>query len=361
MSKHSYIDPDLQSGLERLAQANGGFDVVTDLEGARRASEARDDALVTQLGVPEGIAQETLSITSRDGHIIDLRIYRPRMSVIHCPFFIGCMAVAMCWARRVRVMYLPCARRRTWNVCGVGRISAGTRNAYPGPLEDCYEGLAHLVGNAAALNLDADKIIIGGVSAGGGLCAGLGLLVRDRGAFSVLGQLLLYPMIDDRNVAATSDTLPTRWCGRGQPICSAGRAIWAIYTGAMTFRYTRHRHAQQICPACHQPIFRSETLIVLDENIAYAQKLTRSGIPTHFHVFPGAYHGFNAFAPEAPASVACNAEIFSLSPKCLVKPIKIRQVCAAHIRRGLRQIPRGPEVGDMGKERRIVFELRQNS
>ena len=77
MSKHSYIDPDLQSGLERLAQANGGFDVVTDLEGARRASEARDDALVTQLGVPEGIAQETLSITSRDGHIIDLRIYRP--------------------------------------------------------------------------------------------------------------------------------------------------------------------------------------------------------------------------------------------------------------------------------------------
>ena len=51
--------------------------------------------------------------------------------------------------------------------------------------------------------------------------------------------------------------------------------------------------------------------------MAYAQKLTRGGIPTHFHVFPGAYHGFNAFAPEARASVACNAEIFSFIAKML--------------------------------------------
>ena len=62
MNKQSYIDPDLLAGLERLAQASGGFDVATDLENVRRASEARDDALVGQLGVPEGIVQEILSI-----------------------------------------------------------------------------------------------------------------------------------------------------------------------------------------------------------------------------------------------------------------------------------------------------------
>ena len=74
MIKQSYIDPDLLAGLERLAQASGGFDVATDLERVRRASEARDDALVAQLGVPERIVQETLSITSRNGHIVDLRV-----------------------------------------------------------------------------------------------------------------------------------------------------------------------------------------------------------------------------------------------------------------------------------------------
>ena len=48
MSKHSYIDPDLLAGLERLAQASGGFDVATELKNVRQASQARDDALVAQ-------------------------------------------------------------------------------------------------------------------------------------------------------------------------------------------------------------------------------------------------------------------------------------------------------------------------
>ena len=89
MSKQSYIDPDLLAGLERLAQASGGFDVATDLENASPRLEARDDALVAQLGVPEGIVQETLSTVSRDGHIINLRIAVRRMSVILCLFFTG--------------------------------------------------------------------------------------------------------------------------------------------------------------------------------------------------------------------------------------------------------------------------------
>ena len=87
MTKHSYIDPDLLAGLERLAQANGGFEVATDLESARRFSEARDNALVTQLDVPKGIVQEILSITSRNGHIINLRIYRPEDASEPLPVF----------------------------------------------------------------------------------------------------------------------------------------------------------------------------------------------------------------------------------------------------------------------------------
>ena len=319
MSKHSYIDPDLQSALERLAQANGGFDVVTDLEGARRASEARDDALVTQLGVPEGIAQETLSITSRDGHIIDLRIYSPADVCDPLPIFYWMHGggYVLGSARQGDVFTLRAASE-----LGMFAVSVEYRLApetpYPGPLEDCYEGLAHLVGNAAALNLDTDKIIIGGVSAGGGLCAGLGLLVRDRGAFSVLGQLLLYPMIDDRNVAATSDTLADTlvWTR------AANLFGWQSYLGDLYGSndipiYAAPARATDLSglPPTYLPV--GDLDLFLDENIAYAQKLTRSGIPTHFHVFPGAYHGFNAFVPEAPASVACNAEIFSFIAKML--------------------------------------------
>ena len=58
------------------------------------------------------------------------------------------------------------------------RLSPET--AHPGPVEDCYAGLAWLHANAAALGVDTSKIVVTGESAGGGLAAALVLLARDR-------------------------------------------------------------------------------------------------------------------------------------------------------------------------------------
>jgi triacylglycerol lipase len=32
--------------------------------------------------------------------------------------------------------------------------------------------------------------------------------------------------------------------------------------------------------------------LFLEENLEYARRLTRAGVPTELHVYPGAYHGF---------------------------------------------------------------------
>ena len=40
----------------------------------------------------------------------------------------------------------------------------------------------------------------------------------------------------------------------------------------------------------------------LDENIEYAQRLTRAGTPTELHVFPGAFHGSDLYLPDSPTS-----------------------------------------------------------
>ena len=76
------------------------------------------------------------------------------------------------------------------------RLAPGTR--FPGSLEDNYAALRWVYENANELGIDRTRIAIGGASAGSGHAAALAISARDRGEVPVLFQLLIYPMIDDR-------------------------------------------------------------------------------------------------------------------------------------------------------------------
>ena len=69
----------------------------------------------------------------------------------------------------------------------------------PGPVEDRYATLVWTVQHAAELGIDPERLVVTGPSAGGGLAAGVALLARDRGGPALLGQMLVSPMLDDRN------------------------------------------------------------------------------------------------------------------------------------------------------------------
>ena len=196
--------------------------------------------------------------------------------------------------------------------------------AYPGPLEDCYEGLAHLLAHADALGIDKNKVIIGGVSAGGGLCAGLALLIRDRGLCSPLGQVLIYPMIDDTNIAPASDALPDTYVWSRH----YNKFGWQAYLGDLFGGdavpiYAAPARADDLSglPPTYMPV--GDLDLFLDENIAYAQKLTRAGVPTHFHIVPGAFHGFNGFVPDADVSKP-SIRNFRLSKNYWPKPNRLQ-------------------------------------
>ena len=73
------------------------------------------------------------------------------------------------------------------------------RSPYPAALDDCYASLLYLKANAASLGVRADQLIIGGESAGGGLCAAVCIRARDEGTVNVAFQMPLYPMLDDRD------------------------------------------------------------------------------------------------------------------------------------------------------------------
>ena len=74
----------------------------------------------------------------------------------------------------------------------------------PIPVEDCYAGLLWTSQHARELGIDPSRLLVAGASAGGGLAAGIALLARDRGGPPLCGQLLMCPMLDDRDATTSS-------------------------------------------------------------------------------------------------------------------------------------------------------------
>jgi acetyl esterase/lipase len=180
---------------------------------------------------------------------------------------------------------------------------------FPVPVEDCYAGLQWLFTHAGDLGVHPSRIAIGGASAGGGLAAGLALLARDRGEVPVAFQLLIYPMIDDRNVTPASYAItdPRVWHRE------SNRLGWKAYLGREgggdnVSPYAAATRATDLTnlPPAYIPVGTLDLFI--DENIEYAQRLIQAGVATELHVYPGAFHGFDMLAPSAAVSKQFKAE-----------------------------------------------------
>jgi triacylglycerol lipase len=172
---------------------------------------------------------------------------------------------------------------------------------YPGPLEDAYRGLCWVHDHARDLGIEAERIGVMGISAGGGLAAALALLARDRGGPPLAFQLLDSPMIDDRQITPSSreDGLPV-WSRESNAFG------WRSYLGAL---HGRNDVPYTAAPARAQDLSGLPPAFVAvgavdgfrDEDVDYALRLNQAGVPTELHVYPGACHGFH-LAADAPVT-----------------------------------------------------------
>lgn len=180
-------------------------------------------------------------------------------------------------------------------------------NPFPAPLEDCYTALKWLFLNALGLGVDSSRIAIGGVSGGGGLAAALALLARDRDEVSIIFQLLLCPMIDNRNSTPSSHTITDkRVVNRNY-----SKWAWSSYLGKEAHKkivspYAVPSQAENLSKLPPAYVAVGALDLFMDENINYAQRLLEAGVSTELHVFPGAYHAFEFLVPEAEISQSVN-------------------------------------------------------
>ena len=179
---------------------------------------------------------------------------------------------------------------------------------HPGPVEDCYAGLIWTVEHADELGVDPARVIVGGASAGGGLAAGVTLFARDRGGPALLGQLLLCPMLDDRNATPSAQQM----AGLGVWDRAANEVGWTALLGAArggpdVSRYAAPARATDLSglPPAFIDVGSAETF--RDEDVAYATAIWQAGGRAELHVWPGGFHGFTGMVPDAAISKAATA------------------------------------------------------
>ncbi|MBN1191434.1 MAG: alpha/beta hydrolase [Dehalococcoidales bacterium] len=283
----------------------GGMD-LSNPKKARIISDQMSARLVEQRTEFRGVVSEDRKIPGLpEGTELDARVYQAENRTGLSPVLLW-MPGGGYVVGDVELDDLLCRQLTLAGECVV--VAVNYRRApeypYPIPLEDCYTALKWLATQADELRINLSCMCVGGASAGGGLSAGLALLARDRGEIKLAWQLLLYPMIDDRNTALPSKTVPdtlvwTRkdnyygWraylghepgTGEVEPYASPARAI----------------NLEELPPAF---IGTGDLDLFAEESLGYAQRLVAAGVPTEIHMYPGVPHGFDGIlAPQAEIS-----------------------------------------------------------
>lgn len=293
MSTRHLVDPALRAALDFFPQARLTAETLATARESMRLMMQSGASATPASAAPDVEVRQRL-VRAPEGHEVGLLVYRPRgpaqlrPAVLHIHgggYVLGSMSM-MDGANRQLAAELDCV------VTSVDyRLAPET--PHPGPIEDCYTALRWVHANAQNLGIDATRLAISGESAGGGLAAALALLARDRGEVPVIFQRLIYPMLDDRS------------CTESDPNPFTGEFVWTRADNRFGWRsllghepgvpgvspYAAAARAADLAGLAPAFISVGSLDLFFDENLDYAQRLVRAGVPTELHVYPGAFHG----------------------------------------------------------------------
>ncbi len=309
MSMTDRLDPELAAPLDTFLHLTGGGLNLHDIPATRRTMDELAAAQMAKVPPITGITTADRQVPGPDGEVF-VRIYQPaeRPDALPALLWIHGGGYVLGSVERDDLLATHLAKVAQCVVVSV-EYRLAPEHPFPAPVEDCYAALKWLATHTDELGVEPSRIAIGGASAGGGLAAGLALLTRDRGEVELAFQLLIYPMIDDRNVSPASATQPDTFVWTREN----NRMGWHAYLGrepggADVSPYAAAARASDLTGLAPAYIPVGDLDLFLDENIEYAQRLLAAGVPTELHVYPGGYHGFNGFAPGAEIAQRFNNE-----------------------------------------------------
>ena len=130
-------------------------------------------------------------------------------------------------------------------------------------------------------------------------------MARDKGGPALAAQVLIYPMLDDRNETVSSQQIN----GIGVWDRGSNDMGWDAYLGdrRKTDQVSIYAAPSRATDLTNLPpafIDVGTAEVFRDEDVAYASAIWAQGGVAELHVWPGGFHAFDQMAPQAALSIA---------------------------------------------------------
>jgi acetyl esterase/lipase len=302
--------PELRGPIEAVRAAAASLPALPrgDAHGRRARLDVAFRARSEAAGVPHAVDVDGAQVRRPDASAMAVRTYRPRgrrparaVLYLHGGGMIACSLDthdAVC---------------RRYAVAGDITVVAvdyrlAPEHPHPAPLEDAYLGLQWLAENADLMGVDPSRIACAGDSGGGGIAAGLALLARDRGGPPLAGQILIYPMLDDRTTEPDPSLSHLATWTYADNATGWEALLGAAAGGSDVSPYAAPARARDLQGLPRTYIEVGSLDIFRDENVDYAARLLRDGVDVELHVHAGANHAFELYAPESSLAARAQAD-----------------------------------------------------
>jgi len=291
--------------LERIRRAGRPPFYELSVPDARAAYVAASEVLeVPRAPLPR---VEDLHIPAADGTPLPARLYAP--SVQRLPvllylhgggFVIGNLETHDSLCRQIAL--------RSGAAVVALDYRMGPEHRFPTAVDDAWAAMRWLAGQGGTIGLDGSRLAVAGDSAGGTLAAVSAIHARDIG-LPLRAQVLITP-----GTAAQADTPSHRRFASGFLLEATGIAwffdhyIDAAQRSDWRFAPLLADDVDGVAPAT---VILAECDPLVDEGVAYADKLRAAGVPVELELVRGLTHDFikmGRVLPEAHAAQAVVAD-----------------------------------------------------
>lgn len=171
---------------------------------------------------------------------------------------------------------------------------------YPAAINDCYDALLYLKKHTDDLGINKNQIMAGGESAGGGLCAALCMMARDKGEVNIAYQMPLYPMIDNFDTESSTDNHGKVWNTRRNHLA------WKIYLR----KHAKKAVSPYAVPARQKDYsglppaytFVGDGEPFYSETCTFVENLKKAGVEADIDIYRTNIHAFDMVKPKMPLS-----------------------------------------------------------